>query len=70
MLEFISKPWHLLVLFLASRLNREQQRAIEYLHVDNQVLREKLGKSKEKLSTAIGSVGCSDTITAKPPEKH
>ena len=26
MLEFILRPWHLIVLFLASQLNREQQR--------------------------------------------
>ena len=44
MLEFILKPWHLMVLLLASHLNREQQGAIEYLHVENQVLLEKLGK--------------------------
>ncbi len=31
MLDFIFKPWRLIVLFLASQLNREQQRIIEYL---------------------------------------
>ena len=46
MIEFVLKPWHLLVLFEASRLNREQQRIIEYLQVENQVLREKLGKKR------------------------
>jgi hypothetical protein len=46
MLEFILKPWHLMVLSLASQINREQQRTIEYLHVENQVLREKLGKAR------------------------
>jgi len=46
MLEFILKPWHLMVLSLASQINREQQRTIEYLHVENQVLREKLGKGR------------------------
>jgi len=46
MLEFILKPWHLLILFLASHLNQEQQRIIEYLQVENQVLREKLGKKR------------------------
>jgi transposase InsO family protein len=46
MLEFILKPWHLVVLFLAAQISREQQRAIEYLHVENQVLREKLGKRR------------------------
>ena len=34
MLDFISEPWHLLVLFLASYLNREQERIIEYLQVE------------------------------------
>jgi hypothetical protein len=46
MIEFVLKPWHLLVLFEASHLNREQQRIIEYLQVENQVLREKLGKKR------------------------
>ena len=46
MFDFILKPWHLIVLFVASQLNREQQRVIEYLLVENQVLREKLGKSR------------------------
>ncbi len=39
MLDFILKPWHLMVLFMASQLNREQQRIIEYLQVENAVLR-------------------------------
>jgi hypothetical protein len=46
MLEFILRPWRLIVLFLASHLNREQQRIIEYLQVENQVLQEKLGKGR------------------------
>ena len=46
MSDFILRPWHLLVLFVASHLNREQQRVIEYLQVENQVLREKLGKKR------------------------
>lgn len=28
--EFILKPWHLLALLLASHLNQEQRRIIEY----------------------------------------
>jgi len=32
-LEFVLRPWRLIVLFLASHLNREQQRIIEYLQV-------------------------------------
>ena len=46
MLEFILKPWHQIVLFVASHLNREQLCAIEYLQVENQVLRETLGKKR------------------------
>ena len=46
MLEFILKPWHLLVLLLASHLNQEQRRIIEYLQAEKQVLREKLGKKR------------------------
>jgi len=45
-LEFILKPWHLLALFVASQLNREQQRIIEYLQAENQVPRETLGKGR------------------------
>ena len=46
MLEFILKPWQLIVLFLASHFDREQQSVIDYLQVENQVLREKLGKKR------------------------
>ncbi|NQU74899.1 MAG: helix-turn-helix domain-containing protein, partial [Planctomycetes bacterium] len=46
MLEFILKPWHLIVLYMASQINREQQDVIEYLQVENQALREKLGKKR------------------------
>lgn len=46
MLDFILRPWHLIVLFMASQLNHEQQRVIEYLRTENQVLREKLGKKQ------------------------
>lgn len=46
MLESVLKPWHLLVLFLASHLNQEQQRIIEYLQEENRVLWEKLGKKR------------------------
>jgi len=46
MLEFILKPRHLIVLYLASHLNHEQQRVIEYRQVENEVLRETLGKKR------------------------
>jgi hypothetical protein len=40
----ILQPWHLLLTILAGIVNREQQRAIDYLRTENQVLREKIGK--------------------------
>ena len=46
MQESILKPGHLITLFLAFHLNREQQRVIEYLQTENRVLREKLGKKR------------------------
>lgn len=42
----ILRPWHILVIALAGWINREQQRVIEYLITENQVLREKLGKNR------------------------
>lgn len=50
MLEFVLRPWHLLVLFLVAHFNEEQQRVIEYLQTENQVLREKVGKGRILLS--------------------
>jgi len=46
----ILQPWHLLLMALASWLNRQQQAAIEYLREENRVLREKLGKKRILLS--------------------
>jgi putative transposase len=46
MLEFILKPWHLIVIYVPAWVNREQQEIIEYLRTENQVLREKLGKKR------------------------
>ena len=37
-MSFLMQPWHLLVLSLASWLNREQRQVIEYLQVENRVL--------------------------------
>ena len=44
-MNFVLKPWLLLLLILASWINRHQQDAIEYLLTENQV-REKLGKRR------------------------
>ena len=45
-MNFVLKPWQLLLLILAGWINRHQQDAIEYLMTENQVLREKLGKRR------------------------
>ncbi|MCA9039546.1 MAG: integrase core domain-containing protein [Planctomycetaceae bacterium] len=49
-MNVLMQPWHLLVLSLASWLNREQQQALEYLQAENRVLREKLGTKRILLS--------------------
>ena len=46
MTNFVWQPWHLFVASLAGVMNREQQRVIEYLRTENQVLKEKLGKKR------------------------
>ena len=46
MTSTILHPWHLLTAIVAGAVNREQQRAIEYLRTENQILREKLGKKR------------------------
>ena len=43
-MSVILHPWHLLLLTLAGWINQEQQRVIEYLITENQVLKEKLGR--------------------------
>ncbi len=45
-MNFLPKPWQLLLLILAGWINRHQQDAIEYLLTENQVLRENLGKGR------------------------
>ena len=45
-MNFVLRPWQLLLLILAGWINRDQQDAIEYLLTENQVLREKLGKHR------------------------
>ena len=39
---FILHPWHVLVLTLSAWIRREQEKAIEYLRAESQVLREEL----------------------------
>lgn len=46
----VLQPNHLLLFFLASWVNEEQQRVIEYLRIENQVFKEKLGNIRILLS--------------------
>ena len=50
-MNFVLKPWQLLLLILAGWINRDQQDAIEYLLTENQVLRER------ELCTIISRIG-------------
>jgi putative transposase len=45
-MNFLLQPWQLLLLIVASWINEEQQRVIEYLRTENQILKEKLGNKR------------------------
>ena len=45
-MNLVLQPWHFMVMFLASWVNRQQQEVIEYLYTENAVLKEKLGKKR------------------------
>jgi hypothetical protein len=45
-MKFILQPRQILHLILAGWINRHQQDAIECLHAENQILREKVGKKR------------------------
>ena len=49
-MNFLMQPWHLLILALASWLNREQQQVIECLKAEDHVLRERLGTKHIQLT--------------------
>ena len=46
----ILQPWQLLLIVLASWVNRQQQEMVEYLQTENRVLIEKFGKRRILLS--------------------
>ena len=45
-MKFILQPWQLMLIILASWVNRQQQEVIEYLRTENAVLRQKFGKKR------------------------
>ena len=45
-MKFILQPWQLMLIILASWVNRQQQEVIEYLRTENAFLKEKLGKKR------------------------
>ena len=49
-MSFVLHPWHLLASIVAGWVNEAQQRQIDYLRTENQVLREKLGNKRILLS--------------------
>lgn len=49
-MESILQPWHLFLFIIAGWINRYQQGVVEYLRIENQVLKEKLGKKRILLS--------------------
>jgi len=59
------KPWTFFMVAIAGWMNRQQQEAIEYLRMENRILREKLGhkrlilneSQKRRLAEAAGKLG-------------
>ena len=45
-MKFVLQPWQLMLIILASWVNRQQQEVIEYLRIENAVLKEKFGKKR------------------------
>jgi len=49
-MKFVLQPWQLLLVILAGWINRQQQEVIEYLHTENQILKESHGKKRVRLT--------------------
>ena len=45
-MNLVLRTWHLVTIFLASWINRQQQEVIEYLRTENAVLKERIGKKR------------------------
>ena len=49
-MNIVLQPWHSMVMFLASWINRQQQEVFEYLRTEKAVLKQRLGKTRILLS--------------------
>ena len=49
-MPFLLQPLHLMLCVLSEHVRREQEKQIEYLQVESQILREKIGGSRVLLS--------------------
>lgn len=56
-LRFARHPWHLLVLTLSASINHDQEKAIDYLRVENQAPRELLGNVLKKRGLGQAALG-------------
>jgi hypothetical protein len=45
-IKFMRQPWQMMLIILASWVNRQQQQVIESLRTENAVLKEKFGKQR------------------------
>ena len=52
-MPFLLQPLHVMLVVLSEYVRREQQKQIEYLQVESQILREKIGGSRVLLSDAV-----------------
>ena len=54
-MNFVLHPWYIVLLALSAMIERERDKAIDYLLIENHVLREKLGKGRILLNTTTPS---------------
>ena len=52
-MPFLLQPFHVMLVVLSEYVRREQEKQIEYLQVESQILREKIGVNRVLLSDAV-----------------
>jgi hypothetical protein len=55
-MHFILKPWHIGFAVWCGCVNRQQQDVIQYLQVENRVLRQKLGSQRILLNPNFNTI--------------